>query len=545
MGEPYDPSIQPQITDQRGITWPSVPGYSNQAMRSSNGLRLKKSSPIVPVVGKRPPLHRKYRDCVNKFDFYHASYVGGADYRNAKDAQGLPVFAKHPAEDNEAAKTRLQLSICRNYTYPICQRFGSFIFSQTIIRDTNPAYLEWAEDVDGNGTNLCDFMEDASSDARYYGIYGVVFDTTKQADSQTQATAQAMGNRPILSTLHPSRILNWDEDRTQLLIQHDVGEFGEVWLWTKLTVQKFALDERGKISSAGAPEVHGYPIMPIVLMSGLDGYESLIRDVAEVQKRLFNLDGILIEEMMKQTFTSHFILGVDGSQLDAPGMSEAVSIAGRKYTCINKDKSTVEVVSTGSDIAQADSIRASIREDELEIYRTIGLQPPEMADKRPESGRALRIRQAETVAMTERIAANTESAEKRLVELYNFATGADVKPPIYPDSFQEDDLQVLLQDLLQINSNNFGPKLKAAKTVQYIRQGFPELDPKERIELENEASEHAEEADKQQDEAQAGPVQPGNPEKPGRNEPPGEKSIEQPTKGVLGMPVEKPRNKPV
>ena len=479
---PYSPPIQ--VTDQTGSQWPGVPGYTNADVRRANQRPLGKRISLVPVIGKKPPIHPDYqRDCYKR-QFYQASYDGGSDYKEACDSAGDPIFIAHVNEPPDAANVRKRMSMVRNYCASLVNKFGSYIFSQPIVRSTDPRFVEWSKDVDCLGTPLPDFMEEVSDHARTLGVWGVVFDTTKESDFETVATATAMGNRPVLSHLHPGRIINWSPDRQQMLIQHDAGEFGEVWLWDQTSISKFTLNKRGIVEGIGEVVDHGYPRMPIVLASGLNDYRSLIKVVAEIQKRLFHIDSVTVEELVRQTFTSFFILGISEQEMEK---SSPFAISGRKFTCVNRPKSEVEVVPVGSQIGQAQSLREQIVMDEREVFRTMGLRDPSEVASHPESGKALKMRQAETVKMAQTLASNSSNAEREIVDLYNFATGSAIESPIYPNSFDEDDLVQLLTDTIQVINGSFGPKLKATQVVKWLRQAYREAPVELRVQLEQEA----------------------------------------------------------
>jgi hypothetical protein len=97
------------------------------------------------------------------------------------------------------------------------------------------------------------------------------------------------------------------------------------------------------------------------------------------------------------------------------------------------------------------------------------------------------MRQAETVKMAQTLAANSSNAEREVVDLYNFATGSNIEAPIYPNSFDEDDLVQLLTDTVQVLTNSFGPKLKATQVIKYLRQAYRDLPVEDRLALELEA----------------------------------------------------------
>lgn len=489
MAARYDPrKIDIEVSDQTGRVWKGVPGFGTEISAQPPRGRHE----IVLEKGSKPPAHKEYAARRRLFEFLEASYKGGSAYKNAKDAEGMPVFIEHETESPQAAKRRKRLSTYRNYCRVVVDKFRAFVFGCAITRDAeDERFEEWSEDVDDNGTPLSEFMEQCMQKALILGKWFAIVDTSKQDDYETQAQAKARGNKMLLSCLHPARVINWNEDESELLVRHDgVGQNGEVWLWSETGIVRCPLNDKGEIEAIGPEEPHGWTRMPIICFNGLNPGESLISDVAEMNKAIFNDDSLLREEQAKQIFSQHFICGIGA---DAMTDESSVAIGSRKFICIKESAQTVRIDRISGDQSMSESIRQTIEIDEKEIYRMVGLRMPDVLQG-PESGRALRIRQAETVAIAERIADNAEAAEDRIVQFYNEATGSDVEDPSYPDDFDEEDLAATLKETLDLVGSGVGPLLKAEAIIAYIRQKFTDMEPEERAELEAEAREGAEEA---------------------------------------------------
>ena len=468
----YDPRLEPQVTDQTGRVWPGVPGFG-QPQQAQPPIKPKA---IKLEIGKRPPKHAEYLDRKKQFEFYQASYDGGAPYRNAKDADGVSVLAAHDTESPNNFKRRLAATTYRNYCKPIVDKFFAFVYGAGVQRPTEDAFDAWAEDVDGQGTSYKEFAEHATRQAMILGRWYIIADTTKTADYETQAQSKAKGNRLLLADLHPARIINWLCDESELLVCHDLPDHQEVWLWTKTDVTMCPLNEKGEIASMKTIP-HGWKSMPIVRLDGLNCSMSLIRDISEMNKRLFRDDSLLSEESEKQIFSQFFLFGISGDDLRE---QDTVALGSRKYICINKmgglGGSGVTLERAAGDPAMSQSLRDNITQDIQEIYRMAGLRMPDVLAG-PESGRALRIRNVETIAIAERLADNAELGENRLLDLYEQAYGGELEPVVYQKQFEQDDLEVTLKRTLDvITSPEFGPLVKAQQRIEYVQNAFSELD---------------------------------------------------------------------
>ena len=475
----YDPRVQPMITDETGRRWPGVPGFGNPVQEQAPETPRE----IVVKIGEPPPRHPRYEERKAAYKFYQASYDGGSAYKNTMDADGMPVLPKHDAESDANYRRRKSLSTYRNYCRPITDKFFAFVFGSGVQRPSDSGFEAWAEDVDGQGSTYAEFMENAVRQAMILGRWYVIADTTKVNEYETRS--QAEGNRLLLANLHPCRVLDWcNDESSELLVKHDTADgFGEVWLWTDYDVTMCPLDEKGLVRSMTSIP-HGWDGMPIVRLDGLNGSTSIIRDISEENKRLFHDTSLLVEESEKQIFSQFFLFGMSGDDIRE---TDTVSIGSRKYICISKPDAKIE--RAAGDPAMSESLRANIDADIKHIYREAGLRMPDL-ESGPESGRALRIRQSETIAIAERLAENAENSENRVLSLFEQAFGAEVEPIQYSKSFDEEDMSEQLKETLDIaTSEAFGPKMKGEVAAEYIGKKFPELKSEIRQELAEEARE--------------------------------------------------------
>lgn len=405
--------------------------------------------------------------------FWGVSYRGGADYKGAKDADGQPVFIAHELESASGVDRRKRLAVYRNYCRAIVDQFNNFIFSNPIKRDkTNVAFSEWSLDVDGAGTTFHDFMKRAARNAAIYGQWFVTVDTTKTDPLQTQAQARAAGNRAFAIHVHPAQVLaikTRGEEIIELLVEFP--ELKQVRAYDAVTMITATVRD-GFVQAIGDEEPHGYDRVPFVRVESMGECESQIRDIAEVNKSLFNLQALHAEELQRQTFTQYVLAG-----LDAADLTPADPVGGRKFLCVNRPASDIAIHKLAADPTQAASIREAIDADTKEIYRLAGLWTPEVAQG-VESGRALKIRFNQVALNAAAIADYAEKAENGIIALWQAATGSTVEiaNSDYPEEFDVEELGQELDRALKLMSGNFPWVLQREQILALVNRICPKLD---------------------------------------------------------------------
>ena len=433
---------------------------------------------IIVEMNKVPPTHPLYYKLLSEFSYYNASYAGGARFKDAIDSQGEPVFIPHEHESPQAVKRRKKMSVYHNYVKAIVDRLVGYVHESAITRSEAEVFKAWENEID-----LSLKMREGSQKASVLGRWHWIIDSTKTEDILTESQAQEAGVTITLADLPPERVIDWNKNFTEMLVIHEdpAYEFGLVIHWKPLTYIKYGLDKTGRIANSSGEIIHGYPRIPIVTMWGLnpdcDPSSSVVGDIVEACRILYNLDSILREELSRQTFTKWVLWGVDPEKL---AQSEKV-LGSRNVTAINVKASDGRLDRMASDSSQAESLRATMESDVREIYRMIGLRMPEV-EVGPESGRALKVRFVETALLAAKLAKNAEIAESQIIDLYNSATGQDIEHPEYPEitDFDEASLTEDLKATLDIITNDLPDIVKSEKVKQYIRKDFARLDAEER-----------------------------------------------------------------
>lgn len=444
----------------------------------------RESDQYIPLIikGEVPKQNPLYHVLCNEWKFLDASYKGGSRYKHATDADGHPVFITHANESQAGAENRKRMSSYRNFVKPIVDKFNSFVFSAaSVSRSSNPTFMEWSRDVDGKGTCLQEFMKYAGQQAAILGTWFIMVDTTKSEDAITQAQAQASGSRVVLSNLHPTRVIDWSFDDKWLLVRHDdMGPNGCVRLWGPHTVQVGIIDNVGQVSEVLPATPHGWPVAPIIRDNGQCGGMSLVSDVAEINKIVFNLDSCLTEELLKHTFSQQVIIGLSSD--DMPNDTNTKDLGSRKVLLINKPSDQVRLERMAADPSQAQQLRETIMGYVKDIYRIVGLKQPD-EEVAPESGKALRVRMTETSAIAAAMADEQQATETRIMGMLSWAYEEELEPPQYPDEFNEDDLESELKITLDTLAGPFVPSIKRAQETKYASMAFADAPAEELAEM--------------------------------------------------------------
>ena len=164
------------------------------------------------------------------------------------------------------------------------------------------------KDADALGTPLHDFMKRISLNTEINNIGYILVDSTKTED-KTAARAMAEGDRLFAVEVEPKFVKNWrivSEQLTEALILFPHERLARLYTRDKVTTAR--LDKTGKISAL-EEATNEFNKLQVVKVDST----SMIGDLAEVNKGLFNLDSLMREELHKQTFTQYLPI-VTGKQ---------------------------------------------------------------------------------------------------------------------------------------------------------------------------------------------------------------------------------------
>ena len=426
-------------------------------------------------VGDPLPFHKDYEAEKTRRAFWRLSFAGGSKYKDGKDASNRDIFIQHEQESPAGKMRRLSLSVYKNYCKPITQKYNDFVFTSAIERDKdNAAFTEWAKNVDTLGTPLHDFIKKSTLWAAVEKNRYVLFDTTKTAEVVNQAQAKQSKAQVFMVDIAADAVVNHvivNGALSEALVFFE--ERSEARLYTETDYQTIQLKENQIISISPAVKHPwgGIPVVKASAVCGLESDSSMLEDIAEINKSIFNMDAMLREELANQTFSQWALFGVKKDDMD----EAEVSYNARKFLCIaHKDASAVRLA---ADVSQAQSIRDTIKGDVQEIYRLAGLHAPEVQEQGAESGRALKIRWNDVEMTAASIADHAEKFENNCIKLWSAGMGgSEVQPTDYPEEFDTEEIVDSLKITLDMLGSQLPFTLKRLQVEEFAKKKFPKME---------------------------------------------------------------------
>jgi len=369
--------------------------------------------------------HQAYSRTADEWNFFLASYRGGAEYVRQGNLFSHRLEHKGP-EANDFAERRRR-SYYLNYCRPIVDLYTSYLFKEQPHISPDEPFAHLFTDADGKGVGLVEFMKRTATLSSIFGHVWVGTDRPKD------------GGRAYLTMFYPQNFLNWETDghdrlewclvrepwgRCEVVKEADrIGIIdGKSWvyrLWT--TDEWFVLDSKGRLIEQGE---HGYGCVPFVCVKHRDVEgellgESLIADIAYVNREIYNLSSLLQEILARQTF----------SQLVAQGSSEEYGDIARLGTSsiflYPEGKNAPQFISP--DTSQAQILIDAIDRAISEIYRLANLRRGSVTGETEQSGISKAFDFLDTYQVLADKAQQTEDGFRRVLELYSLVDTGEVR----------------------------------------------------------------------------------------------------------------------
>jgi hypothetical protein len=431
---------------------------------------LPKQDPVGPIeLGKPLPMAPDYGARVKCMDFWSASYEGGPWYKRSRDAEDKDVLVAVPGEEGQSLELRRQLATYKNYCKPIVNRYMGLVYgSGKVERESeNERFKEFLDDCDRLGNTLHEYVRQAQTMACIEGVHYAIIDSDKEAPDATVRETSMSNTGMFLVDLDPRKVIDYCHVGHKLVQALVMTGDGTARLYSQVDYVDVWLDKNAKVDYVSPPTPHGYGDIPVIQFLASDHGDSMLADIAELNKAIFNIDSLHRTELQRQTFTTHFILGCE-----ARDITTLVS-GGRRFVAIpNANPITVETV--GADISQADSLRQAMAADISEIWRLAGLSNPEVVQN-TESGRALRIRFDEISAQAKALADQGEKSECMVTGLWRVGMADEnVVDPQYPENFAAEDVVVDIDILGKLP--NEPETLKKLMISRVASELFPSMD---------------------------------------------------------------------
>lgn len=235
--------------------------------------------------------------------------VEGIDGKPA--LQGGSYLVRYPRESDTKFARRNEVAWYASVLADACHQFVSYFGTRAPVRDfPHPIYEEVAKDVDGRGNAVDVFFQQFMVDAKARGSMCLLVDMPPAVDVGNMASQLQQRVAPFVTAIKPEQITDYEiGDDGKFVFAKFGGSYtlpdGEmvpcVWHFDRVGWQALSSD-RGDILDAGE---HGLGECPVLIFteSGAFPYFGPFAQLADISKRLFNLESELDEILRSQTFS--------------------------------------------------------------------------------------------------------------------------------------------------------------------------------------------------------------------------------------------------
>lgn len=434
----------------------------------------------IKLVDRKHPL---FDENESKWEFYFDSAIGGDNILNTS------YIVSHRLEDSGDHRERVERSYYLNFCDTIPEIYNSYIFKEKTERPPDEDLKIFRSNVDGRNTSIADFVKRAGYFASLYGVIHAIVDmplVTKSKISKRDVNSGLV--YPYSSLIYPNQLVDWSVDHmgrwrwvvleyTYYFDEDPYVERSDQTLYKLITRDEWRIeDQDGKeptlqdgLPSTGKNVLGFIPIATMYHKNLNDDKvgESLIKDIAYINKTILNWCSCLDEQIERQTF-SQLVIPDDGTlaekseteddPLNAIGTSSAwtfPSDSGQPPQFISPDTQNLQVIWN----LVVDHIK--------EIFRIAGLIGGTGDLYLSRSGRASQIGfQGVNSALAQKAATyeKFENDISRLAYMQLNKNPEEYEPVKYPSSFDVNALSDEIDSYFKVMGGNFSQTLN--KTIQ-------------------------------------------------------------------------------
>lgn len=278
-------------------------------------------------------IHPSYKDRLASWNFFLLSYKGGDPY-----CYGKMLFSHRYEEDTDYQK-RQERSYYLNFTRPIVDIYTKYVCGQPLSRlaegNLKARYEKFQADCDGRGTKLSTFMNVITSLSSIFGRCGVLVLGADPRKLPSVATAVVDGKvMPRLRLIRPQTLIDWSRDEygnfVWILLKYNIYKDADprqerkiltrYELWTQKDWTIFSKSETSDDLLLVSTGIHNMGRVPYVEFFNADvdaDYEpeSLIEDIAIINRTIFNYSSLLDEILYLQAF-SQLTIPADSGEIN-------------------------------------------------------------------------------------------------------------------------------------------------------------------------------------------------------------------------------------
>jgi hypothetical protein len=434
----------------------------------------------------------------NRFQFIAHALAADGPFRPSvtRDGFGVPIsvgtsyLVRYARESTEKFASRNEMAFYASPLSQACDRFIGYLSTKAPQRKTpHQLFTQMADDIDGRGNSIDVFWQQFAIDAKARGSMLLLVDMPSVLP-QTQADQVAMRAAPYWSAIAPETVSDYaigDDGK------FDFVEFDGTWArtesgekkpctWRFERLQWRAYDRERRVLGEGFIPLGECPVL-IFTEGGQFPHFGSFSAIADLSRRLFNLDSELDEILRSQTF-SLLTMQVPDSATEGAKIA-AAQTAGETISTSNL------LMHTGNSPAfiappdgparvyldRIDKMRDQINEIGLNVA-TINAQ---------ESGIAMQMRFAQINGALSRFSGRMEDLERRAWDLSRRWLGMTAEVEVaWPRDFNLSDLATEMQVLADMQASNMPADVIAEQQKRIVMLQFASL-PAERIEMINSA----------------------------------------------------------
>jgi len=268
-------------------------------------------------MGINPPAERTPMQEKDRFEFIGHALRGDGPFRpkvtidsygKAYDV-GKSYLVRYPRESEEKFARRNEIAFYASPLQSAASRFASYISGKAVQRDgMTGLYESMSEDIDGKGNNLDVFWQDFMVGAKARGSMLLLVDMPQSIGT---SLADQLENRrsPYWTPIDPEMVTGYRlTEAGSFEYVEFAGTFPDdddkdqpcTWYFDDDVWQR--LDREGKVKAEGT---HGLGVCPMLIFTEHGDFPCYgsFAPIADLSKRLFNLNSELDEILRSQTFS--------------------------------------------------------------------------------------------------------------------------------------------------------------------------------------------------------------------------------------------------
>lgn len=429
----------------------------------------------------------------SRFKFIGHALDGNGPFRPTVtfDANGKAIdnsetyLVRYPRESDEKFARRNELAFFASPLSRVCSRFTSYISAKPVNREVkNNLLSKVLENCDGTGSSIDVFWRSFMVNAKARGSMVMLIDMPSKLPS-TQAEQLKTRAAPYWVSIAPELLVDWKllDNGTFEYAEFfgtwddDSGKSQEVTFYYDQTDWK--VKQKDKILDAGS---HGLGQCPLIIFTESDTFPNYgpFAPIADLSKRIFNVDSELDELLRAQTFSILTAQVPEGTT-----MAERVETAQTIGETVGTNNLLMYEGNQPGFVAPPDGPANILRDRKSDLQAEIndvGLDVATISQQ--ESGVAMSFRFQAINTELATFAASMEDFERRAWEMTNswLSLTEDVTVE-WPRDFNIADTEQELSILSDMQATAMSPEVLLAQQQRVVTTQFAAADTEDKDKL--------------------------------------------------------------